>query len=83
MKSEKSQREGKRKGERARIDLREKTQGSCDLVAISSHHALCKEDSQAQGGEGTFYRSPELFEHGWSKEPVIETLQQHQEAGKA
>ena len=53
-----------------------------DLVTISSHRALCKQDSQAQGGEGTFHRSLELFEPGWSKEPVIKTLQQHQEAGQ-
>ena len=52
MRSEKSQREGRRKGERARIDLGEKTQGSCDLVTISSHRALCKQDSQAQEGKG-------------------------------
>ena len=82
MKSETSQKEGRREGERVRIDLREKTQGSCDLVTISSHRALCKQDSQAQGGEGTFHRSLELFEPGWSKEPVIKTLQQHQEAGQ-
>ena len=78
MRSEKSQREGGREGgrETASIVLTEETQGSYDLVTISSHCALCKQDSRAQSGEGTFHRSLDLLEPGWSKEPVIEILEQ-------
>lgn len=83
MRPEKSQREGgKERGreagrrETASIELTEETQGSCDLVTISSHCALCKQDSRAQRGEATFHRSLDILEPGWSKEPVIEILEQ-------